>query len=858
MVAWRVDHLAMRLDLGAQRVEVTTELRVSPESGVPAPELNGLDSPLVLDGRGLELLEVRIDGEVAAADRYVQTDRTLTVPLSPGEHVVATRVAVVPGGVNDAGVTTRPGLLSSTCEPHGFRRITYALDAPHNRATFEVTLVAERETYPVLLSNGHLVDSGTLPDGRHWARFDDPIPKPTYLFSFVAGDLRIESRPYRTRSGRQIDLRVAALADQIDGADFALDRMADVMAFDEANGGIEHDLDVLTFVAIPGYPDATEYHGLMFFESSILVVDQRGHVDDDLLLISANIAHEYGHHVRGNRVTVRSWGQLALKEGLTVLMGQNDYRRHWLGPVGRVMDVLDLRRLQFPEELTMGAPVVRGEVDDPSQLYTRTTYLKGAEIFGMLRTVVGDETWAAVFAEFVRRHDLGATGVDEFVAVAREVAPEHAASIDGIARWFVMAGRPALVLTVGHEDGAVVVDAHRTDGLTDDPPLAIPVALAVRSLDGREVVAPRVEMLDGRSARWVLRPDVAVPSGDLVLSPLRGYSAPIDLTCSLPVEHLASLIRHDDDAFVRWWASEELMIGAIDAHRQGRLDEVEPYVDALAGALRGVMRSDHIDPMLLAQLLALPDEFMLGDREARVDVDGVGNGLAHVRAALGTALHDDLIGMLEPPTAEAAGGHDAQQIAERSLVEPVLALLLATGSAEALDAAHLQLASPDATRSVRALGQLLHLDSVDADALLDQTFRRWETAPKLIDRWLRAQSGARRHDTIERVARLAGGPLYDRSDRSRVMAIWFPFATRNRTVFHDRSGDGYRLFTDELIELMPLNAGLAVRLVGDLLQFQRFDDTRRALLRAELSRMASADGMPAFAVGIIEQLLAQP
>ena len=853
MSTWRVDHVTMRLDLSAHRVGVDTDLHVSMPSGDGPAEV-----PLVLDGRGLELLEVRIDGEVVASDRYQQTDRTLTVSLTPGDHVVGTSVNVVPGGINDAGITARPELLSSTCEPHGFRRITYAVDAPHQRATFDVTLVGERESFPVLLSNGHLVEQGTLPDGRHWARFDDPVPKPTYLFSFVAGDLRVVSQPYITRSGRRVDLRVAALPDQIDGSEFALERMADVMAFDEANGGVEHDLDVLTFVAIPGYPDATEYHGLMFFESSILVVDQRGHVDDDLLLICANIAHEYGHHVRGNRVTVRSWGQLALKEGLTVLMGQNDYRRHWLGPVGRVMDVLDLRRLQFPEELTMGAPVLRGEVDDPSQLYTRTTYLKGAEIFGMLRTLLGEQTWAAVFAEFVRRYDLASTGVDEFVGLARELAPDRAAAIDGVARWFVTAGRPSLELTVGHEDGAVVVDARRTDALTDDPPLAMPVVLALRTLDGRRASAPRTEVLSGREARWVLRPDADTPAEALVVSPLRGYSAPVDLTCALPVEHLAALVRHDDDAYVRWWASEELMIAAIDAHRHGDTAAAQPCLDALAAALRDLIRRGGTEPMLLAQLLAVPDEFMLGDREPRIDVDGVGGGLAHLRTVLGSALHDDLLDLVRQSDAGVVGGYRAEQIAARSLVEPVLALLVATGSDEALAAARAQLDSADATRSVRALGQLLHLDAVDADALVEMTFRRWEASPKLVDRWLRAQSGARRSDTIARVARLAAGPLYDRSDRSRVMAVWFPFATRNRTVFHDRSGAGYRLFTDELIELMPVNAGLAVRLVGDLLQFQRFDDDRRVLLRAELSRMAAADGMPGFAVGIIEQLLAQP
>ena len=248
--------------------------------------------------------------------------------------------------------------------------------------------------------------------------------KPSYLFSFVAGDLRTVSREHAAPSGRRVTLTVAAPPDQIGGASFGLDVLERAMSFDESNGAIEHDLDELVLVSVPAYPDATEYHGLMFFESALLVADTRGVTDDDLLLIAANVAHEYGHHVRGNRVTVRSWGNLTLKEGLTVLMGQNDVRRDMFGPATRVLDVLDLRRLQFPEELTMGAPPLRGDGDDPTSLYTRTTYLKGAEVFGMLRTVLGPERWLGVFNEFVRRFDLGAAGVDDFLEVAREVCGE--------------------------------------------------------------------------------------------------------------------------------------------------------------------------------------------------------------------------------------------------------------------------------------------------------------------------------------------------------------------------------------------------------------------------------------------------
>ena len=349
---WRVVHAVMRLELAPELVRVTADLHVEPTGAG--------EGALVLDGRALRTSAVRVDGVELRADQYELADRTLTLPLTAEAHVVTTVVEATPGVPNDKGFVWGSSLLSTNLEPQGFRRITWFLDRPSNRATFDVTLVGDPATFPVMLCNGDELERGALSDGRHWVRFSDPVDKPSYLFAMVAGDLQVRSARHTTRTGRSIELVVAAPPDLIDGAAFALWAMDAAMTYDEANGGVEHDLDRLTFVAVPGYPDATEYHGLMFFDPAVLVFDTRGFVDDDLLLIAANVAHEYGHHVRGNRVTVSSWGQLALKEGLTVLTAQNDFRRHMFGPAARVLDVLDLRRLQFPEEITIGAPAGRG------------------------------------------------------------------------------------------------------------------------------------------------------------------------------------------------------------------------------------------------------------------------------------------------------------------------------------------------------------------------------------------------------------------------------------------------------------------------------------------------------------------
>jgi aminopeptidase N len=838
---WRVVHVRLHVELDPALVHVRSELTVESATA----------GPLVLDGRGLTTLTVEVDGEAVGSE---PDGNSLVVPLSAGRHQVSTLTSTVPGAPNDKGFVWGHGLLSTNLEPQGFRRITWFPDRPDQRAVYDVTLVGDPSQFPVMLCNGSEQGAGLLDDGRRWVRFVDPVPKPSYLFALVAGDLRMRSATHRTAHGRAIELVVAAPPDMIDGADYALWAMDAVMRFDEANGGVEHDLDRQVFVAVPGYPDATEYHGLMFFDPAVLVTDTRGFVDDDLLLVAANVAHEYGHHTRGNRVTVRSWGQLALKEGLTVLTAQNDFRAHMFGPAARILDVLDLRRLQFPEEVTIGAPVVRGEVGDPSSLYTRTTYLKGAEVFGMLRTLLGAQRWAQSFREFVLRHDLGAAGVDDFLDAARHAAPHLAGEIDGIARWFTNAGRPALEVRFNHS-GVVL---RRTDRLTDDPPMALPVVLGFLGLDG----APLEVSLDGGAPA---AEHVVVLGGSVrelqvhaparfALSPLRRYSSPVDLEVHASATQLSVVLEHDTDPFARWWAAQELMTRVVDGHRRGGTDAEALHV--LVTALQRVAASE-TDPVLLAQLLTVPDEFMLGDREEVIDVDGVAMGLRHLRTVMGAALHDTLLDVWRRFDIDDPLGTTSSDIAVRMLVEPVLAPLLAVASPDGTALAIGALDGAGTTRAMRAFSQLAHVDHVPFDELVERTHQRWQHSPKLVDRWLRAQSGARRSDTIARVSALASGPLYDRSDRARVMGVWFPFATRNRSVFHHPSGEGYRIFVDELGLLMPANAGLAVRLVGDLLQFHRFDEHRRALLRAELERMAGMDGMPDFAVGIIQSLLSR-
>lgn len=837
---WHIELVRMVIELDREVVVVSSDLHVRRSHG-------NVDSHIDLDGRGLTLRSLAVDG--ASRDSGFEAHVAgLRVELGSADtYLISTVVEARVGGANDEGFTARPGMVSTTCEPEGFRRITYFVDRPANRSLFDVTLVGDRAAFPVMLSNGDRVDGGVWPDGREWERFVDPVDKPSYLFAVVAGELQEMDAVHRTVSGREISLTVVASPAAIGGARFALDILDRVMTFDERQSGVEHDLDHLIFAALPGYPDATEYHGLMFFDEQILIADESGHTDDDLLLITANVAHEYGHHLRGNRVTVSSWGQLALKEGLTVLF-QNDVRRHLLGDVGRIMDLLDLRRVQYPEEITIGAPVLQGEVADPHQLYTRTTYLKGGEIFRMMRTTMGDAVWRSVIDAFVDRHDLGSASVADFVAVATSVVPQRASDIEGIARWFGFRGRPRIVLERTQVDGSTDFVLRRVDGSADEPSIHFPLDVAALGDEGRG--ERRLCMMTGREMplEWA--------RSARAISPIRDFASLVDFESRESTDELRTIMSSETDQFSRWRAGEQLMINIIDRHRAGDSEGAAEALDALTSEIRVLLSSD-IDHGVLAQMLMPPDEFMLGDREPVIDVDGVSSGLVFLRERVGAMLHDDLAGLLERTDVDDRLDRTPDAIKRRMLIEPALGYLLSAGSDFGREFALRQFESANNTRALRALVQLAHFDDFAVDDLFAETRRRWAGSPRLIDRWMRAQSGSRRRDTHERVRRMLDSGDYVRSDRSRVMGVWFPYCTRNRSVFHDPSGEGYRLFVDEVAVLMGINAGLVLRLVGDLLQFKRFEPHRRQLMRAELERLTTIEGFPEFAVGILQGLLAE-
>lgn len=850
---WTTDHIDIRMDLDPSEVLVRSVLSVRRVGSA------GCDSELSLDGNRLNLLELRVDGEQVREEDVHVGPLGLLVNLGHRTNaLVETQVAVVPGDPHKLGIAGGPGLLNTVLEPTGLRNVTYCMDNPSVRSTYTVTLVADPAVFPDVFANGRLVDETALPDGRIARTFDDPVPKPSYLVSVLAGRFATMSKTIEVGPSGPVEIAVLANADSIDGAGYALETLEAVMRFDLTDGGIPYDLERLVMAAVPRHPDATEYHGLMFFEPSILILDKSGWTDDDVVPILANVAHEYLHHTRGNRVTVSSWEHLALKEGLTVL-AQGDFRRSVEGPVARLDEVSYLRRVQFPEEKVLAVPTVPPQLQDARAAYNRTTYLKAAEIFAMLRRVAGIGSWQRAVEEFHRQFDLSAATVDEFVAALQLAAPSSAREITGISRWFRLVGRPEVSVSLHRRPGGIEVTAERTDDLVEAEPVTIPLDLAFLNPDGTPceseiggvIASSHRLLLSGRYTAVDVR-----ARSDVIVSALRDFSAPIDLSIDHTLQELAVLVVHETDAYARWAAAQELKVRAVDAYRVGNDALTREACDVLAGALIEVLTKGD-DPAVLARLLELPGEVALGDRSSPIDIDGVHQGVGELARLIGYALGPILVEVVERG-GDNSTSTDAADRALRSLSDSATALLLARGTANDFDIATRIIDNGDPTRALRTLARAISAGHPHSEELIARSERRWQDAPRLLDRWTRAQTGAGRPETIARVRKLANHQRYDRTDRTRVMAVWFPFCTDNRIAFHDISGSGYEVFVDELEHLLKVNPGLVARLVPDLLQLQRFDTARQALMREQLARIRTFDGVERMVLHVIDQLLDAP
>ncbi|MDI5934824.1 aminopeptidase N [Halomonas kalidii] len=851
--AYRVTRTELTFDLdpAATRVKARLHLERHPER---EPGL-----PLELDGEQLALKAIAIDGQPLDADEYRLTANGLTVHRVPEAFLLDTEVEIAPKE-NTAleGLYQSNGMYCTQCEAEGFRRITFYPDRPDVMATFSTTLIGDAASLPVLLSNGNPVESGDLPGDRHFVTWEDPHPKPCYLFALVAGDLkRVEDR-FTTMSGREVALQIWVEEENLGKTDHAMASLKRAMAWDEQTYGREYDLDLFMIVAVNDFNmGAMENKGLNIFNSAAVLTHPHTATDAAFQRVEGIVAHEYFHNWSGNRVTCRDWFQLSLKEGFTVFRDQCFSADINSAPVKRIEDVSFFRTAQFAEDAGPTAHPVRPDhYIEIGNFYTLTIYEKGAEIVRMLCNLVGWETFRRGSDLYFERFDGQAVTIEDFVGCMGEVSGQD---LSRFMLWYSQAGTPEIdahgEYDYTHCEYRLVL-RQRTPATPDQVEkhaLHIPIRLGLvgtksgrdlpLTLDGEALGSDAVIHLREEEQEFVFTDVAEAP----VPSLLRGFSAPVKLRFPYGREDLAFLLQHDSDGFNRWDAGQRLALLALDdliaAHRNGVEKVMDPRV---VEAFRGLLASDPDDKAVLAEMLTLPSEAYIAEQQPLVDVDAIHAARDFVKQSLAAALRDDFLRLYEANRADVAYAPEPEQIAARSLKNVALSYLMALEDEQAIELARDQFTADHNMTDVRhALTLLVHSRRDDiAEPALKAFGEKWAHDPLVMDQWFSIQVTRPQPDVLERVKFLMAHPAFSLKNPNKVRALIGTFAGQNRVNFHRLDGEGYRLLADVVIELNRLNPEIAARLITPLTRWQRFDETRQALMKGELERIRAEELSP--------------
>jgi aminopeptidase N len=810
--------------------------------------------PLRLDGVRLKPVSVAIDGRVLDAGEYQITPEDLTIANVPAAFVLETEVEIDPAANTFLeGLYMSAGRFCTQCEAEGFRKITWFADRPDVLARYTVRMEADKAAYPRLLSNGNLVEAGDLDGGRHFAIWNDPFPKPCYLFALVAGELDVLEDQITTMSGRKVDLRIYVDTGMADRAAYAMDSLKRAMKWDEEAFGREYDLDLFMIVAVRDFNfGAMENKGLNIFNASLLLADASTATDFDYERIEGVVAHEYFHNWTGNRITCRDWFQLCLKEGLTVFRDQSfsaDMRGH---AVQRIKEVKALRARQFSEDAgPMAHPVRPSSYLKIDNFYTATIYDKGAELIRMLRILLGEGGFRSGMDLYFQRWDGHATTVEAFIQCFAEASGRD---LGDFFAWYEQAGTPQVSIATHYDEAARTLDltlrqtTEATPGQDTKRALPTPVLIGLLDDDGRPLpfrapgatalVEEAVIVLDTAEKTVRLEGVAHRP----VLSPLRGFSAPVGLTTDAPARDRYVLLAADPDLFNRWESGQTLSRELILARAAGVPDEVaeERYAEAVGRALN----DQSADDAFKALLLGLPSEGDLSLAQTPADPAAIHEARDALRARLAIHLGEALQRLHGALQSGESFSPDAESAGRRALRNAALDLLAADPHANNLERAigHYQ-AAANMTDAMGGLSALMQFGGEAFDHALTDFYERWKHEPLVIDKWFAVQARSPAEEVLGRVLGLTAHPAFDAKNPNRLRALVQSFTSGNPARFHDPSGAGYRFLADQILAADSFNPMVAARLLEPLGSWRRYDPVLGAQMREQLQRIVDTPGL---------------
>ncbi|EGQ7768495.1 aminopeptidase N [Vibrio parahaemolyticus] len=809
----------------------------------------GESTTLELDGEGLELRSVKVDGEDWAHHEVKEASLVLSDLPAEFELEIITKIDPEANTALE-GLYKSGGAFCTQCEAEGFRRITYCLDRPDVLAKYTTKVIADKATYPYLLSNGNRIAQGEAENGRHWVQWQDPHPKPAYLFALVAGDFDVLRDKYTTMSGRNVDLEIFVDKGNLDRAGHAMTSLINSMKWDEERFGLEYDLDIYMIVAVDFFNmGAMENKGLNIFNSKFVLANDQTATDRDYLGIEAVIGHEYFHNWTGNRVTCRDWFQLSLKEGLTVFRDQEFSSDLGSRAVNRIDNVRIIRGPQFAEDASpMSHPIRPDKVIEMNNFYTLTVYEKGSEVIRMYHTLLGEEGFQKGMKLYFERHDGTAATCEDFVS-----AMEDATGVDlkQFRLWYSQSGTPTLRVNSEYnaEAKTYALTVEQFTEATQDQAekQALHIPFDIELYDSKGQIIPLT--INGESVHSVL--DIKQDKQTFVFenvaeqpvpSLLREFSAPVKLEYDYSDAELIFLMKHATNDFARWDASQMLLAKYIrqNVNNVQTGSEVQLSED-LIDAFRGVLLDENLEPAFIAQVFSLPSINEITGWYKQIDVVAVDTVLNSITVSLSAALEDELSATYHTlKQAEYTIDHAA--IGKRALRNQCLQFLAHTDKGNTLVKAQYEAAN-NMTDTIAAMSAANSAQLECREELMADYSDKWKHDGLVMDKWFALQGTNPAEDALEKVKATMNHEAFSLKNPNRTRSLIGSFLAANPVRFHDKSGSGYQFAGEILRQLNDSNPQVASRMIDPLLKFRKYDEARQAMIRAELEKLKAMDNL---------------
>lgn len=840
---YTITDIDLTFDLDAAKTQVTAVSKIvrQGEAG----------TPLHLDGEDLTLVSIAVNG--SAWPHYRQEDGALILEQVPDAFTL-TIVNEISPATNTAleGLYQSGEALCTQCEAEGFHHITWYLDRPDVLARFTTKVIADKNKYPYLLANGNRIAEGELENGRHWVQWQDPFPKPCYLFALVAGDFDVLRDSFKTRSGRDVALELFVDRGNLDRADWAMTSLKASMKWDETRFGLEYDLDIYMIVAVDFFNmGAMENKGLNIFNSKYVLARAETATDKDYLDIERVIGHEYFHNWTGNRVTCRDWFQLSLKEGLTVFRDQEFSSDLGSRAVNRIQNVRTMRAMQFAEDASpMAHPIRPDKVIEMNNFYTLTVYEKGSEVIRMLHTLLGEENFQKGMQLYFERHDGSAATCDDFVQ-----AMEDASNVDlsHFRRWYSQAGTPVVTVRddynpeTEHYTLTISQMTPPTAEQQEKHPLHIPFDIELYDNEGKVIPLQK----DGHPVHHVLNVTQAEQTfvfDNVYFQPvpslLREFSAPVKLEYKWSDQQLTFLMRHARNDFSRWDAAQSLLANYIKINvnrsQQGQPLSLPLHV---ADAFRAILLDEKIDPALAAEILTLPSQNEIAELFQTIDPIAIAEVHGALTRTLAAELADEFLAIYNANKLDSYRV-DHGDIGKRALRNTCLRYL-AFGDvelAEQLVREQYQQAD-NMTDSIAALSAAVAAQLPCREALLAEYDEKWHKDGLVMDKWFVLQATSPGSNTLAKVRELLTHRSFSLGNPNRVRSLIGAFASANPAAFHAKDGSGYQFMVEMLTELNSRNPQIASRLVEPLIRLKRYDAKRQAKMRAALEQLKGLENL---------------